>query len=340
MKTIKLAGLIILLITLFTSCGSNKKQEFTYVDLSNASTLDSPETLFEFYDKHPVDVCVKDSVVFIQLVQSDTCVAALSLNSRKIISLFGIRGSGSDEVYGPEFIKAIGFSDVLMEDGNRRKILKIEPDKVSGTFSLKKYIDYPSKLKINGDINFSQNFIIGYMVKGTMFDIYNRNTDSILHIESYPTIFDSQADKHLFNIYSPSLGLNEEKNRIIAGMYMFDIFHLYDLEGQRIESFRFSEKYIPDTDMNDMQQSVDGFFPQVFPTNDYCYLMRMTQVSNDERTHIILKVNWDGKLINAYKIPEMYGRFCVDEKEKKLYAIRHYVNEKDEEIFAIVSYRL
>jgi hypothetical protein len=312
------------------------------VDLSEAFTLNSPEIYFGFDDKHPVSIHVKDSLAYILQIQSDTCLIVLDLNKKEIIRSVGNVGYGPNDIIRPDFVASINNPDVLLEDGSVKKFLKIDADKYKKTFSLEKYIEYPKPIFPSGETNFSKNFIAGRKVgKGKMFYIYDRNTASMTEIEYYPAIKDLKHDPNY--IYAPTIALNENRNRIVAGMYLFDMFHLYDLTGKRIETFCFSENCIPDLSskdlMRDLQNCRAGII-RTFPTSDYCYLLRITGNRLADRTeNMLLKINWDGQLIRAYKIQDhIEGGFFVNEDERKMYAIRHIVNSDPSEIYEIVSY--
>ncbi|MDR1896685.1 MAG: hypothetical protein LBR10_07845, partial [Prevotellaceae bacterium] len=315
-------------------------------------TLGSPETLIEFDETHPVWLTLKDSTVFIIQVQTEFNMLAFDLNTKEV-QYFAHTGNGPEEIIGPpEFIKP-HTADLLVRDASINGIIKRVTEK-NGTFSVEK-VEYPEKLQqyFGVELNFSDNFIVADNLinrdKG-IFDVYDKNTDSLISIDYYPKMYtDRDFDPRVQFLYAPSLGLNEKRNRIIAGMYHFDMFHVYDLSGKRINSFRFSDNFLPDISADDWQGSVGGFIPHTFPTENYCYFERMTrkrsQSENDETTQkMVLQVTWDGELVRAYKFQdngeEFYGGFYIDEKNNRMYAIRNYVNKKDEEMFALVTYDL
>jgi hypothetical protein len=314
------------------------------VDLSKASILSNPDVLFDFDDKYPVSVYVKDSFAYIIQIKSDTCIMVLDICTKQIVYSLGNVGHGPDDIIRPDFIASINHPDILLEDGNVKKFLKIDMDRDRKTFSLKKFIEYPDQIYPSGEINFSKNFIAGRKVgKGNMFYIYNKNRDSMVDVDYYPVIKDLKHDPDY--IYAPTIALNEDRNRIVAGMYLFDMFHLYDLTGKRIETFCFSENCIPRLDsddlMRDIQKCKAGII-RTFPTNDYCYLLRITGDRIAGLTeNMLLQITWDGELINAYKIQEeIEGQFFINEDERKMYAIRHVINSDENEIYGIVSYPL
>jgi hypothetical protein len=331
------------MLILCISCG--KSPEYPQIDLQNSSALNFSEQFVCFSDKHLVSIWVQDSLAFVKCVQSDTCIVAVNLNTKKVISFFGTKGRGPNDVYGPEFINMVGDSDILLEDVNTKKMLKLATDKNSGTFSLEKYMDYPLKIFPSCETNFSPNFIVGRKTDAydKMFYIYDKTANVITNIEPYPVINHLKVKYDLNYVYAPVLALNEKKNRIIVGMYFFDMFHLYDLIGERIKTFCFSDNHTPLFGSGNIWTDLEGGYSgigKVFPTDEHCYLLRLTKDSKNEIKTMLIQINWDGELVKSYKIPDdgIYGQFYVDEAAKKIYAIRHFIDQDEMEIFSIVSY--
>jgi hypothetical protein len=339
----KLLGLS--LFILLISCTETSVSDFTYVKLSEISTLDSSETLYGFDDKYPVSVCLNDSFAFIIQIKADTCLTAINTKNKQIHNSFGYVGHGPKDVISPNFITTIDRTDILVEDGNTKKIMKIEMDSCTKIFTLKKAMEYPDKIFMSGENSFSNNFIVGRRVNngGKMFYIYNRNTESIIDIDYYPVIKNLKHDPNY--IYAPCIASNEKKDRIIVGMYFFDMIHLYNLAGDRIKTFCFSENSISSFNSKDLMRDIENCsagFIRTFPTQDYCYLLRIlgNRIVGDTN-YMLFQINWEGELINAYKIQDkIEGQFYIDEKEKKMYAIRNRVESVVSELYEIISYPL
>jgi hypothetical protein len=136
--------IILLYSTLLFNIVSCKREqeEYNYIDLSKSSILDSSETLFEFYDSHPISITIKDSIMFIIQVQSDICLIAFNLNSKEIVNYFGKSGQCPNEILRPSFITSIDGFDVLIEDANTKRIMKIDKRKDNKYFDIEPYIEY------------------------------------------------------------------------------------------------------------------------------------------------------------------------------------------------------
>jgi hypothetical protein len=324
------------------------KFEYHHIDLSEYSILKPFESVIEFDDKFPTDIAKKDSVIFIIHRKLNSTMQAYNLNTKKFICDFGHVGKASNEVISPKFITSIDNNDMIIEDVNTKKILKIIENNIdtSKIFDLEQYIAYPIQIYPSGGINLSANFITGRMIGiNSMFYIYNRNTEEITNCDFYPVI-NSHHDIDMSNLCAPCLALNEQKNRIVAGMYFFDMFHLYDLTGKRLKSFCFTENFMRHFSSNEPYQELreHGYsgIVRIFASDDYCYLLRITKKASADKSDImIVQINWDGDMIATYQLDNdvLAGTFFVDELTNKLYMIR-IIEGEDNEIYAVTSYLL
>jgi hypothetical protein len=273
---------------------------------------------------------------------------AYNLDTKKLICDFGRVGKGPNEVISPRFITSIDNNDMIIEDVNSKKILKIIEKNIDASkiFDLEQYIGYPIQIYPSGEVNLSANFIAGRIIgTNSMFYIYNRNTEKVTKCDFYPVI-SSHHDIDMNNLCAPCLALNEKKNRIVAGMYFFDMFHLYDLTGTRLKSFCFTENFMTHFSSNEpgrelRERGYSGIV-RIFASDDYCYLLRITRKpSVNESDIMIVQINWDGDLIASYQLGNdvLVGTFFVDELTNKLYMIR-MIEGEDNEIYAVTSYLL
>lgn len=342
--------LSISIIALLTSC-TNPKKNIVY-DLSNSSNLLIEDTLVRFDNKIAIGVSIKDSMAFIIQAQSDTCITVLNIKSKIISKSFGLVGHGPEDVISPSFIASIdGSNNIYLIDTNTKKMLKVEKRNKNEYF-LKEFIRYPNEIFPSSNLNYSKNYIVGRKIgseNNKMFYIFNQKTRLKIEVDPNPLMTDLK-DVNYF--CAPNLALNTQKKKIVVGMYFFDMFHLYDLEGNHLKTFYFSDNYIPKVDKKnrvlDMSEGCKGI-NRVFPTKNYCYLLRYIEkpvfengvVVRSNNELFLVKIDWDGNLIKSYKFKdEIIGQFYVDEINKKVFAIRHVVESKNHEFYDVVSYLL
>jgi hypothetical protein len=216
---------VLLCTCILFSCTAPKSEDH-HIDLSVSLILKPFESLIEFDDKFPTDIAKKDSIIFIIHQKLNSTMMAYNLNTKKFICDFGHVGKGANEVLSPSFITSIDNNDVIVDDINTKKILKIieRNTDASTTFDLEPYIEYPAQIYPGSNVNLSANFITGRIIGiDSMFYIYNRNTKQIIQCDFYPVI-DSHHDIDMNNLCAPCLALNEKKNRIVAGMYFSTCF--------------------------------------------------------------------------------------------------------------------
>jgi hypothetical protein len=256
------------------SCKNDEEVVLFHIDVSQAIILDSPEVLYSFTDKFAVGVSVQDTVAFVMQAKSDTSLTAINIKTKSVIQSFGVSGMGPNDICDPIFISSIDHSDVLLQDSRVNKFHKIGFDRNFNRYTVDKFMTYSEKIWRSGETNISQNFISGRKVgRGEkMFYIYGRNNDTVIDIDYYPPIKNLDKGLDLNNIYSPSVSLNEEKNRIIIGMFFFDMFQVYDLSGNRLKTCCLSDNCIPmfnySDDMGTVVQKCEMGLIRSFATRD------------------------------------------------------------------------
>ena len=133
--------LVYLLVFILVSCNlqkSNKKDSFSYIDLSKSVVLDSMETIIDFYDRYPTAITIADSLMYVIQTKAEDCMLVLNLKTKQIIDSLGHVGHGPNELLNPNFILSVNKSDVLIEDGNLKKMMRI--GRGADSIKLMKYI--------------------------------------------------------------------------------------------------------------------------------------------------------------------------------------------------------
>ena len=314
------------------------------IDNLDVTLLDTSEIIFEFNDKYPGSLFKRDSLLFVIQIKSDTCLSVINLNNKEIICSFGTVGHGENDMLNPNFILTLGNENLLLDVGNLRRIVRVGNVCEDSVNMIN--IEYPDSIFISSELNLSDNYIVGRKVDAydkDMFFVYDRKTNTKLSVPCFPSIQSPIKDYNY--TYAPVLALNELKGRIIAGMYFFNMFHVYDLFGNRLNTFKFSNDCYPTIERKsgliDFSKGYNGIV-RAFPTQDYCYLLRMLNKRMNKSTqYMLMKIDWNGKVKGNYIFKDnVLGQFCVDEEENKLYIIKNHIEETGEEIFSVVSYDL
>jgi hypothetical protein len=329
------------LLYAFLSCSEKYYDPPVKYDLSQSAKLDEPEIIVGFDDRFPVWITVKDSIAIIIEVHNNSSFIAVNVNTKKVLKHFGNRGLGPEDVIDPDFNRAVDTDDfVPVTDWQSGKLIRIN---LTGEnrFKLERFTN--RRLKEFGDrLCVSDNFAVFRRVhfdEPNMFYINDMINDSIIGVDCYPDV-EGLASKN--NMLAPRLALHEQRNRIAVGMYYIDMFSLYDLTGKRLKSIHFSDNYLPPVNDKGFFHNVDTdkTSVKIYPTNDFCYLLRTVYADDEVRDIHLIQVDWDGNVIKSHIVSgNLSGGFCIDEKNKKMYAIKHSVTGNDE-MFYIVAYSL
>lgn len=337
------------LLLLFLVClGCTTQSDVnTIIEIESPTNISAQqaEVIVRFDDRYPIELGYTDSLLYIQQRLVNYHYIVYDFRADKLIDSVVPIGSAPNNLLYPEFVSSVQSSEIVIFDSGVGEFFV--PRFSNDGFCLKNLEGLPTDLTASSDLSVSAKFIAGRKMaigEPSMFYIYNKE-DSLLHnVSPSPKLLNEIADPNY--TYAAVVGLNEEKNRVVGGMYFFDLIHLYDLGGNLIKSVHFSQNSIPsvnsETKSLDLSDGYSGIV-RVFPTRDYCYLMRITEAPEhiQRSDKMILQLNWEGELIQAYAFEDnITGRFYVDETNKKLYAIRHRIESDDLELFEVVSYRL
>lgn len=329
------------LFILFSCNSKDYKKELIPTDFL---LLDSAEVVYEYVDKYPVSLAKRDSFLFVINIKSDTCMSVINLNTKEMMCSFGPVGHGDNDLLNPNFILSIDIDDLLLDVGNLRRIVDV--DYWGKDSIVMNEQEYPDLIFLASELNFSDKYIVGRKIDAydnNMFFIYNRDEKQINSIPCFPKLSNLVLDYNY--TYASVLALNEEKERIISGMYFFDMYHLYDLSGNRLKTIKFSDNCYPHIDKGtgriDFAKGYNGLV-RAYSTQEYCYLLRMIYSNVDESPqYMLVKLDWEGDMQQCYMFENnVSGQFCIDENNNKVYIIENHIDDDGEEIFSIVAYKL
>lgn len=330
-------------MVVLTACRSDN--QWMYLDaIQSAKRIFIEDRFYKFDNKLPINLSIKDSIIFINFARSSQALSALNINTKSLVDSFGNIGNGPEEVISPEFIYQTNSSDVVLSDVNSKRIMAIILDSANMKYGLKNILDYPKEIYPASDISMSSTFITGRTLRSedAMFFIYNKNNKHTIDIPFYPSVRYLESRRNYF--YATRTAINENANRIIAANYFFNMFHIYTLEGNHIQSFSLSENPIPKVDIKSRELDVSSKYTGIqalFSTDDYCYMLIKTRNSETKENIVILQCNWEGKLINSFQIEEdIPGGFYIDEDNARMYTTIQNIDNEGNEIHEIVSYLL
>lgn len=324
------------------SCDFEKHKEG--IDLANLLLLDSAEVIYEYPDKYPISLAKRDSLLYVINIKSDTCMSVINLNTKDELCSFGSVGHGDKDLLNPNFIQSITSNKLLLDVGNLRRIVDVD---YRGKDSIvMNDMEYPDLIFMASELNMSDKYIVGRKVDAyddNMFFIYDRNKNEINTVPCSPNLHYSILDYNY--TYASVLSLNEEKGRIVSGMYFFDMFHLYDLSGNRLKTIKLSDDCYPHIDREsgriDFSKGYNGVV-RAYATSNSCYLLRMIMNGlKDAPQYMLIRMDWEGEVQQCFMFKNnVSGQFCVDEVKDKVYIIENHIDDNGEEIFSVMAYDL
>lgn len=325
----------------------------TQTDINTIIEIDSPtkisthqaEVIVRFDDRYPIELDYADSLLYIQQRLVNYHYVVYDFTTEILIDSIIPIGSAPNSLLYAEFVSSVQDSSIVIFDTGLGKFFA--PVFSNGDSRLKDMGGLPRGLENASELSISDNYIVGRKMKigePSMFFIYNKEDHLLQDISPLPKLEAEIAD--LNYTYAAVAGVNEEKNKVIAGMYFFDLVHFFDLEGNHIKSVHFSQNSIPsissETKSLDLSNGYSGIV-RILPTKEYCYLMRIIEAPEhmQKSEKMILQLNWEGELVQSFTFEDnISGRFYVDETNKSLYAIRHRIEKDDLELFEVVRYSL
>lgn len=332
---------LFLLLVLF-SCDSEEHME--KVEVADFLLLDSAEVIYEYVDKYPVSLAKQDSLLYVINVKSDTCMSIINLNTKDELCSFGTVGHGDKDLLNPNFILSVDNDQLLLDVGNLRRIVDVDyrgKDSV-----IMNDLEYPDLIFLASELNMSDKYIVGRKIDAyddNMFFIYNKDENRIHSVPCFPELHYSLSDYNY--TYASVLALNEGKERIVSGMYFFDMYHLYDLLGNRLKTIKFSDECYPHIDKKsgriDFSKGYTGVI-RAYATSNSCYLLRMIFNNVKEPPqYMLVQMDWEGNVQKCFMFKDnVSGQFCVDEVKNKVYIIKNHIDDDGEEIFSVMAYNL
>lgn len=332
---------ILILSTCMCSCNSNKKKETDAINFA-PQKLESADTLVTMYEDFPASLDVRENLLCVTTVKSDTCLALFDKVSGEFIKRLGIKGNGPQDMQSPEFVKNSCFVDdarLMFYDLNQQKSFFINKDASLEDFS-------PLQAHL-GSLNVTSEYIIGHQTgfDPSLFQLVNRKTGEVTSTPLHPQIPETMAERFknmLGYMYSPNVICNEAQNRIVLGMYFFDMIQVYNFKDEWQKTLTLGEEKDFEKMISTLTNNGNYWgYPFVYATKDFCYLCRvLTEGSTgNSKQNQIVKMDWEGNIAAIFDLEALLtGGFCVD-NEGALYGITSGIVD-DEEVYWILKYQL
>ena len=329
-----------------------KQPDYPYIDLSLPTPLSNPKPVLRFENKVPFDMAIKDSLAILLFSKEDTCGGVYNLNTQKPVGYFGVVGNGPGEVMRIDFVAnkqyALDRDSLYFSDTNQGRLMAISLKTPEKYLVLHDVSNSPNILYRIAFINLTQNFLVAKNISADeMFFINHRKTGERIGINYFPEV-SGIGEIYKSAFYTPRLGMNESKGKIIMGTTMMDMIQVYDIHGERKKIVCFSKKYILPVkeQVFDSSEGYTGIF-SIFSTEKYCYAIRLKRGGEKQadqipqtETAFLLKMDWDGNLISSYSVQNNITGIFIDEKSSRFYCIQNTIEDNHAEYYDVVYYDL
>ncbi len=328
-----------LLVFTISLVGCEKQHVSTLSEIvTSAETITDGDTIYTTDEYFIQGIDVKQGRIALKSINDKVDIIFLNKDCSGVEDTI-MHGSGPIDLVEGSFMKTCvtdNDSDFVIYDASIGKILtaKYNPG-FSTSYKESKDIIHVGELCI-GD-----SLLVGHPMSSPDLFIVTDINGATMPVEYYLTMsaeLKNELGPSFDLIMRHSLALNPKKDRILAFSYYFDSMALYSTDGKQIRTNRESNDV---TDECELIKNAGEYWLHSNPyaTEEACYV-KVTKVIDEKKTDsYLLKYNWDGDLLDAYKFPaECSGSYAISD-DSKLYCIVSEV-KGDEELYHVVSYPL
>lgn len=337
----------ILFLILLVSCSENNKKGHQHNN-GNIKKL-----RFESIDnsEHMLLKCYKLFYHNGYLIADDSyggkTISIIDIKKRKIIKRTLNVGKGPNELVDLFYMNYCGSNGIQIGDINLKKMLVFSIDSMKYSSALKplsafSYKEFQIKnnevLKTLYQLN--DNLFIGLGIfNDSEMAIFTKNEENKFDVEyryDYPSlkrngqIEESNAVK--YQLFQARIGVSPDKKHMVyfsKGCYYYKIFEILNNKLKLVyERMDDTPKYIvrnQNVVIND-PKAMWGFLSIPVMTNKATYFLEPEKTYAEAGYYLsytskLLRIGWDGKIDQRYKLDHATQTITVDEKNRKIYAL-------------------
>lgn len=328
------------LILSFCLAGCHSHRQQSLPATAPAINLTDGDTIYSTKEHYILDIDVNGPSLLLKFRNEQTVFAVIDANSGNA-SMTITTGDGPDDVVDGKIMKTMARADnnaFVLYDNNVGRIFYIDAQQPGNTLlnHTDRNIIECSALCINDSIT------IGHQSgSDEQFYIWNKRQNKIIYVEHCISASQKLAQKlgaKYEYVRSTCLAANPARDRILSFSYFFDNIATYTLGGAQLKPDTMPEK--ADKEISDIIER-GNYWSYCLPyaTANACYV-KSIRYENDEPVSLrMLKLNWDGELLQAYQLPQnMVGGYAI-EHDTTLYCIIADLQQEDE-TYHVIKYPL
>ena len=341
MEKFNKCSIILVLVFLFSSCGGNSNNDRFFVDSKTFNVKDLKTSRLEgsvmqFNDTiwNPVEITVKDTLLFLKNRSTKHVYEVYNLNNNEKINECFSLGQGPDDFIHPIFVQSAGNNVWLFDRGAASlkefvvsDLLKYNTPKMINTISIKNKT--ASKVAVLSDGSILSP---GITRSRGGFDLYNKEGLILDSIGKYPELISGTlSDMEKLMSFQHGFATNM-KDRIFLSYAFSDLIEVYDFKGKCI-----SRMHGPHQHDLVMGLRSSGEFTGAAPVRGktyYCYgqpvyagnevfVLYYGELSEtfEGLNNKIIVFDWNGKPLRMYELDIPLFTFTVDYDQRIIYGL-------------------
>lgn len=326
MRIFTLFAVIFFAVIFFQCC---KKNETELIILNTDYVLKGERIIQIEPDMDLEKMFIKDSLLIL-ISRFEPFFHIYNKNTYEKLISFGYKGRSGDEFILPSVLlsETTIFNDSLLEvfDINQSSRKTINLKNILKSHSIVNSINsshLPDYLIYSTDLHNNSKYLVGRNLTASTssFFIHNLEEDKTTHVDYSPHFNIDPLFKNYF--YSCNITTYPKQQTIIQAYIFIDYINIYDLNGDLLKSYRFSDTPLPEIDPNShsFKTSPVMYNNRLYSTFDYCYIYRINDKTPAHAPGNIIQMDWQGNIKKTYQIKQFINSFCVDERKKELLAL-------------------
>lgn len=353
----KIIRYLLIISTIFlVACqpSTSRKDPF---DLSGFRTIEGTTIMADADILYPQDIIAIDSGFLIDDYHDPFFLQYYKNRNDTNPQYLAPKGSGPDEFintanlyYNPQTNK------LFIYDSQLKRITKYDViDNQIATDSVS--TDKISISHVNGDetMPLKSDFITNGVFSGRPFARINHDGTTFSNFGAFPVDSSEIVDPISFNlIFQSSIITNPKGTRMVSASRFCDWLAFYDMEGEAPALVKEYYSYAPkatskQSDVNTTSLVKDpecmNTYTCLSSTDNYMYALysgRTQQEIDDNifRPRYILKFNWDGELVDGFRVDDKIYCFSVTNDDSRMLGLVYLGEDAGENNIVIKEYRL
>jgi len=273
---------------------------------------------------NPISINYKDNKLFVIEDTKEGFIKIINLENNKI-QTYGQTGQGpNDFPRTPDFIQTPIDEDIQLYASNKI----YEYNKKNDIFSFKGNLTNSTVFPMNNIIKAGNKFHASITGEGRLYTYPSSPNLQPIKQAFFEDYSNENIKGDISLLYKAYLGANYKSELFVVAYERFNIIEIYNFDGELQTSIDFSEKSQIGYSNGNIDLSQGYLYNISLSANDdYFYALYLgvkDQYANeniDKINFYVNKFNWNGELVQVYKLDEIATSIAVDNNSSNVYYI-------------------